>query len=134
VLACARGKRTLEGGEGGRVPALDDALVDEVLQLTLGEQRVLEVETAEVLDLGVVREVEVLEEPLVLAIAVVVLVGATGVGHTLDRIHDRARKVVDRVHLVLGSVRPQRGRQHQHVQFLVHTPSSEPPAHAAQEG
>jgi hypothetical protein len=96
--------RTLEGGEGRRVPALDDALVDEVLQLTLGEQSVLEVESAEVLDLGVVRQVEVLEEPLVLAIPVVVLVGATGVGHTLNRVHDGAREIVDRVHLVLGSV------------------------------
>ncbi len=45
-----------------------------------------------------------LEHPVVLRLAVLVLRGAQRVGHTLDRVHKRARAVVRRVHLRAGTV------------------------------
>ena len=93
---------TADSGETGVVPALRDALLDKVLQLTLGKHGVDKVDTAEVedFDLG---EAKTLEEPLVLLLACCVLIGTESVGDALNVVDDGAGKVVSGVGLVLGA-------------------------------
>ena len=82
------------------VPAVDDLVVDEPLQLALREQHVREVQAREVLD-DDLAHAGGLQHPVVERVAVVVLCRAQRVGHALERVDDRSREVVERVHLVL---------------------------------
>lgn len=54
--------RTLDGGETRIVPAGNDAVVNEPLQLALGQEGVGEVDTTKVLDLDITEARDVLEE------------------------------------------------------------------------
>eukprot|EP00964_Phaeocystis_antarctica_P067193 scaffold40659_cov71-Phaeocystis_antarctica.AAC.6 len=82
------------------VPAVGLALVDDPLQLALGEERAHEVDAREAPQVDGPQP-QRLDEPLVLRVAVRVLPVAQRVRHALDRVDDRAGQVVRGVDLVL---------------------------------
>lgn len=111
--------RTADSGEARVVPAANEVLLDEPLELALGEEGVDKVDASALaeksedaeedgekknapvvpdLDLP---EVERREHPLVLRVSVPVLVRPKRVRNALEAVDDRARKVVGRVHLEL---------------------------------
>jgi hypothetical protein len=57
----------------------------------------------EVEDLNL-REAQSFEEPGVLLVSSLVLIGPEGMGHTVNVVDDGARKIVSRVSLVLGTI------------------------------
>jgi hypothetical protein len=73
---------TADGGHARVVPSPDLAAVDDLGELTLGQEGLDEVHAGKVpvVDLP---QVEVLQDPLVLLVRVVVLCGAQRVGNTL---------------------------------------------------
>jgi hypothetical protein len=89
---------TADGGHAGVVPAPDNAGVDNLGELALGQDGFDKVQAREapVVDLA---QLEVVNEPLVLCITVVVLGGTQGVRHPLERIDNRAAEVVGGVDL-----------------------------------
>lgn len=93
---------TTHGGHARVVPAPDVASVNDLGELTLGQDCADKVQTSEapVVNLA---ELELLDEPLVLGIAIVVLGGTQSVCDALDRVDDGAAEVVGRVHLPLGA-------------------------------
>ena len=72
-------------------------MIDEPMQLALGEESVDEVETAEVPDVHRAK-IERLDHPLVLRVAIAVLVRTESVGDTLVGVDDGARKVIRRIY------------------------------------
>ena len=70
------------------------------MQLTLREKGVNEVEAAEVPDEDW-ADVERLDHPLVLRVAITVLIRTKGVGDTLERVDDWASEIVSGVDLPL---------------------------------
>lgn len=82
-----------DGRHARVVPAGDDAGVDDLGELALGEEGADEVDARKVPELDG-AEVEGGEEPLVLGVAVGVLGGAERVGHALDAVDYGAGKVV----------------------------------------
>lgn len=93
---------TTDGGHARVVPAPDEARIDDLGQLALGEERLHEVETGEtpIVDTA---ELQCLDEPLVLRVAVVVLRGTECVGNALHGVDNGAAEVVRRVDLPLAS-------------------------------
>lgn len=78
-------------------PSIHVSLVDEPGELPLGEHSVVEVEPGVLPDVGP-PEVQGVDHPVELLIAVVVLCGPQGVGHPLHAVYDGAGKVVRWVH------------------------------------
>lgn len=71
-------------------------LVNEPMELALGEKGVHKVEAREIPKVRL-ADLEGVDEPEVLGVPVAVLVGAESVGDALDRVYDGASKVVGRV-------------------------------------
>lgn len=84
---------TADGGHTWVVPAPDNATVDELGQLTLGKKRPDEVHAGKVPVVDV-AQLESLDHPLVLSIAVLVLGSTESVSDALESIHDGAAEVV----------------------------------------
>ena len=93
---------TTDGGHARIVPAPDLAGIDELGELALGEEGADEVHAGEIphVDLA---ELEGINEPLVLGVAVGVLGGAESVGDALMAVDDGAGEIVHGVHLPLGA-------------------------------
>jgi len=91
---------TLQGGETGVAPALNEALVDEPLELTLGKHSGDEVKLGEI-ENDILSHAEVVLNPLIESVAIAVFQGTEGVGHTFERIDDGASEIVSGVSLVL---------------------------------
>lgn len=111
---------TSNGWESGVIPAGGDASLEQVLELSLRQDGVHKVDSAEhsqpdplsdasspnspeVEDLNL-REAQSFEEPGVLLVSSLVLIGPEGMGHTVNVVDDGARKIVSRVSLVLGTI------------------------------
>jgi hypothetical protein len=112
---------TSNGRETRILPALDQALLDEVLELSLGQESVHKVESTarrvvsssrytrektthspEIENLNLLHT-QLFQEPLVLGFPIGILVGPQGVSHAIERIDNGAGQVIHRVRLVLFS-------------------------------
>lgn len=91
---------TSQSREPGVFPSRHLALLDEELELPLGQDGVDEIDPREIKDLDM-RQPELLQEPLVLGFPVRVLVGPEGMGHPVERVDDGTSHVVHRVSLEL---------------------------------
>lgn len=91
---------TPDGRHARIVPTGDEALVNEPSELTLGEERLDEIEPRKVPDVDLAKA-ESLEHPPVLGVTVTVLDGSESMSDTLEAIDERAGEVVGRVGLVL---------------------------------
>ena len=94
---------TANSGHTGIVPPVDEALFNKVGQLSLRENSVLKVQT------GIGPNVwfpqtELVNEPIVLVIAIHVLGGSKGVSDTFDRIDNWTGEIVSRIDIVLGAM------------------------------
>ena len=81
-------------------PSADNALLHKPPQPSLGEDSVLEVQSAVLVDVRF-SEFKVRTEPRVLGITVVVLCRTEGMGHALQAVHYGAGEVVDGVDPVI---------------------------------
>ena len=81
-------------------PSADDALLHKPSQPSLGEDSVLEVQSAVLVDVRF-SEFKVRTEPGVLGITIVVLCRTKGMGHALQAVHYGAGEVVDGVDPVI---------------------------------
>ncbi|KAH3684301.1 hypothetical protein WICPIJ_004741 [Wickerhamomyces pijperi] len=93
---------TSDGWESWIVPVGDMALVDEPLQLTLGQQSSDKVHSGEIPDVHF-SQVQVDQEPLVLRVTVTVLDGSQSMGDTFDGIDNWDTEIVGWVHLPGGA-------------------------------
>jgi len=91
----------LDGGEAGVVPAFHHPVLHELGEFTFRKHSVFEVESAEVLHDWDVGESQATQQPMVEVVPVSLLVGTHAVGHILQTVHDRGRKVLDGLGLLL---------------------------------
>ena len=92
----------LHCGEPGVEPALHHSGVHQLLQTTLTEQGVHEVQSGKVTDLHLAK-LQRTDHPVVHGVPVVVLTGTQAVGHSFQRVNYRTGEVVGRVHLEAGA-------------------------------
>lgn len=95
-------KLTSNGREPGVIPTFDNIILDKILQLSLTQNSVNEVDPAEIKDLNI-GETKSLKEPLVLFVTGPVLVGSESVGDAVEMVDDRTSEVVHGISLVLGT-------------------------------
>lgn len=92
----------LHGGETGIIPSLDVLLVDEPVQLTLGEDGRRHTQLREIINFDWAQFQNFLN-PIVERIPVTVLNGTEGVCNTFKRVDNRDSQIVGGVGFVLGS-------------------------------
>ena len=80
-------------------PSTDDPLLHDPPQPPLGQDSVLKVEATVLIDVWL-TDAQLLTEPLVLWVSVVVLCCAQSMGHSFEAVHNRTGKVVCGVHSV----------------------------------
>ena len=85
----------------GVVPAPNQSSVNQLRQLTLGQERPDKVDSGEVPHMNL-AQLQGVEEPLILRVSVGVLGGSQSMGDSLVAVNHGARKVVHGVHLPLG--------------------------------
>lgn len=93
-------KLTSYGGESRVIPAINDALLDQVLELSLGQDSVDKVNSTKVEDLDL-WEAESFNEPLVLLVSGPVFVRSKGVCYTINVVNQGTSKIVHGVRLEL---------------------------------
>jgi hypothetical protein len=75
-------------------------LVNEPLEFSLGQKSIDKVDSAEIPDSGL-AQVQSIQHPIVLGVAITVFVGSKSVCNTLDAVYDWASEIIGRIHLVL---------------------------------
>lgn len=84
---------TTDSRHTGVIPATDTSSVDNLCELSLGEECLDEVDTGEIPQVDL-SEVQGLEEPVVLLVSVGILGRSEGVGDSLDGVKDRDDEIV----------------------------------------